>query len=142
MNVPFYGQVNQDFSKFRQDYPFEQRKDISTLIATQYPNNVPVVVERHHNSPMADLDRQKFIAPGDITVAKFISEMRKKLKLGRQEGMFVYVGNNAIPQPNQTMSQVFNKHKDADGFLYVVYSSENVLGADRKAQETALSRIK
>jgi hypothetical protein len=68
-------------------------------------------------------------------------------RLGRQESLFVFVENNVMPvrcfvleggwtpcdgisqvshtqQPNATMSQMYNLHKDADGFLYVVFSSE------------------
>jgi hypothetical protein len=45
------------------------------------------------------------------SVAKFISEIRKHIKLGRQESLFVFVANNVMPQPNATMSQVYAQHK-------------------------------
>lgn len=80
-----------------------------------------------HNS-IPDIDKKKFLAPADITVAKFVSEIRKHIKLGRQESLFVFVEGNVMPQPNATMSQVYAQHKDEDGFLYIVFSSENAFG--------------
>jgi GABA(A) receptor-associated protein len=108
----------------------EQRKDVSAKIVEQYPDRVPVIVEKDPKARIADIDKKKFLAPADISVAKFISEIRKHIKLGRQESLFVFVANNVMPQPNSTMSQVYAQHKDPDGFLYVVYSSENAFGAE------------
>jgi hypothetical protein len=68
-----------------------------------------------HN--ISDIDKKKFLAPNEITVAKvrrrvlcacrnrltrtllgqFISEIRKHIKLGRQESLFVFVENNVMP---------------------------------------------
>ena len=87
-----------------------------------------MIVERDPKARIADIDKKKFLAPAEISVAKFISEIRKHIKLGRQESLFVFVANNVMPQPNSTMSQVYAQHKDPDGFLYVVYSSENAFG--------------
>ncbi len=41
----------------------------------------------------------------------------------------MFVANNVMPQPNATMAQVYAQHKDSDGFLYVMYSSESSFGA-------------
>ncbi len=42
----------------------------------------------------------------------------------------MFVEGNVMPQPNATMSQVYAQHKDEDGFLYIVFSSENAFGSD------------
>ena len=106
----------------------EQRRDVAAKIIENYPDRVPVIVERDPKARIAEISKNKFLAPADISVAKFISEIRKHIKLGRQESLFVFVANNVMPQPNSTMSQVYAQHKDPDGFLYVVYSSENAFG--------------
>lgn len=113
---------------------FEQRRDVAAKIVEQYPDRVPVIVERDPKSRMADIDKKKFLAPADITVAKFISEIRKHIKLNRQESLFVFVAKNVMPQPNSTMSQIYAQHKDADGFLYVTYSSESSFGGWTETQ--------
>lgn len=86
-------------------------------------------LNRDPRARLNDIDKKKFLAPADISVAKFIQEIRKHIKLGRQESLFVFVADNVMPQPNSTMSQVYAQHKDDDGFLYVVYSAENSFGA-------------
>ena len=116
------------FSRLVHPFFAEQRRDVSAKILEQYPDRVPVIVERDPKARIADIDKKKFLAPAEISVAKFISEIRKHIKLGRQESLFVFVANNVMPQPNSTMSQVYSQHKDPDGFLYVVYSSENAFG--------------
>lgn len=113
---------------FKEQNTFESRVEVSAKIREQYPDRVPVIVERDPRARIADIDKKKFLAPADITMAKFISEIRKHIKLGRQESLFVFVENNVMPQPNATMSQVYAQHKDPDGFLYVVFSSENAFG--------------
>jgi GABA(A) receptor-associated protein len=106
----------------------DQRRDVSAKIVEQYPDRVPVIVERDPKARIADIDKKKFLAPADISVAKFISEIRKHIKLGRQESLFVFVANNVMPQPNATMAQIYAQYKDGDGFLYIMYSSESSFG--------------
>mmetsp|Transcript_137438 Transcript_137438/g.194488 ORF Transcript_137438/g.194488 Transcript_137438/m.194488 type:complete len:119 (+) Transcript_137438:91-447(+) len=113
---------------FKAQNSFENRRDVSQKIRVQYPDRIPVIVERDPKARIPDIDKKKFLAPADITVAKFINEIRKHIKLGRQESLFVFVANNVMPQPNSTMNQVYAQHADEDGFLYVVYSSENTFG--------------
>merc|ERR1712130_41127 len=122
---PLAWRVMTDFKSMN---TFEQRRDVAAKIIENYPDRVPVIVERDPKARIAEISKNKFLAPADISVAKFISEIRKYIKLGRQESLFVFVANNVMPQPNSTMSQVYAQHKDPDGFLYVVYSSENAFG--------------
>ena len=107
---------------------FESRLEVSKKIRSEYPDRIPVIVERDPKSHLADIQKKKFLAPSDLGVAKFISEIRNHIKLHRNEALFVFVGDNVMPQPNFTMSQIYEKHKDEDGFLYIVYSSENTFG--------------
>ncbi len=60
--------------------PTEQRCEVSAKIVEQYPDRVPVIVERDPKARIADIDKKKFLAPGDIGMAKFISEIRKHIK--------------------------------------------------------------
>jgi GABA(A) receptor-associated protein len=105
---------------------------VSRKIVEQYPDRVPVIVEKDPRARLNDIDKKKFLAPADISVAKFIGEIRKHIQLGRQESLFVFVADNVMPQPNSTMSQVYAQHKDEDGFLYIIYSAENSFGGEEK----------
>merc|ERR1712232_1135224 len=96
---------------------FESRRDVAAKIRKQYPDRIPVIVERDPKSRIPDIEKKKFLAPADISVAKFISEIRKHIKLSRSETLFVFVNGNVLPQPNITMTQLYSQSKDEDGFL-------------------------
>lgn len=121
----------------------DQRKAVSAQLVEQYPERIPVVVVKYPGARVADLPekRTRLLAPADITIAKFVSEMRKSIQLGRLENLFVYVGDSLVQNPNLKMSQLYAKHKNDDGFLYVVYSDQSVLPADRNVSHAALSRM-
>ena len=53
--------------------------------------------------------------------------IRKRIKLKPEEALFVIVNNNLVSSSEQ-INSVYEKHKDEDGFLYVIYTSENTFG--------------
>ena len=60
-------------------------------------------------------------------MSQFIYIIRKRIKIKPEQAIFLTV-NNCLPESNAQIVQVYNKHKDEDGFLYIVYSSENTFG--------------
>ncbi len=44
-----------------------------------------------------------------------------------EKAIFIFV-NNVLPPSSSLLSQVYQEHMDEDGFLYVLYSSENTFG--------------
>jgi len=85
-------------------------------------------VERAPKSDVPDIERKKFLAPADISVQKFIAEIRKHIKISPEKAIFIFVGNNIMPQPAAVMNNLYDQFKDEDGFLYVLYSGENTFG--------------
>lgn len=112
---------------FKEKNTFENRKAESERVMHKYPNRVPVIVKKVESSMIADIDRQKFLVPSDLTVGQFVFVIRKRLKLRPQEALFLFVGD-IIPASAALISQIYRDHKDIDGFLYVNYSAENVFG--------------
>ncbi len=108
-----------------------QRLALSQKILKGYPDRVPILVEAGPNAP--PIARSKFLVPCDIDAAKFIYEIRKHIRLHAAEAIFVFVGDPdgtmIMPQPSQTMSLIYQQHKQSDGFLYVRYALENTFGA-------------
>eukprot|EP00842_Homolaphlyctis_polyrhiza_P006044 jgi/Hompol1/6440/HPOL_003535-RA len=74
------------------------------------------------------MEKKKFLCPGDITVGQFQSVIRKRLELDPEKGLFLTVAEKFLPPSSSLLSQVYAEHKDADGFLYVVYATESVFG--------------
>lgn len=106
----------------------EKRKEVAEKIRQKYPDRIPVIVEKAPKSDAPDIDKKKYLVPADITVGKFVYEIRKHMKLNPEQAIFLFV-NDTLPPTAALMSQIYGKNKDEDGFLYVTYSGENTFGS-------------
>ncbi len=66
--------------------------------------------------------------PKDLTAHQFSYIVRKRLKLPKDQSLWLFVNGKQAIKGDTLMSQVYEKMKDPDGFLYIVYSGENVYG--------------
>jgi len=116
---------------FKQENPLEKRKALCERLRNTYPDRVPVIVERAPRTrpEIPEISRKKFLAPSDITVAKFSAEIRRHVKLPPQTAIYLFVNGNVIPQPAAPMAQLYSLYRDEeDGFLYILYSGQEVFG--------------
>ena len=97
------------------------------LLLEKYPDRVPVYVNKKENSDIDDISKHKYLVPNDMTMGQFIYILRKRIKMDSKKALFVFV-NNMIVCNSDLMGTVYNKNKDEDGFLYMVYSGENTFG--------------
>eukprot|EP01122_Echinamoeba_exundans_P006108 TRINITY_DN1656_c0_g1_i2.p1 TRINITY_DN1656_c0_g1~~TRINITY_DN1656_c0_g1_i2.p1 ORF type:complete len:119 (+),score=35.00 TRINITY_DN1656_c0_g1_i2:115-471(+) len=115
-------------SQFKAEHPLEKRREGASRILERYPDRIPAIVEKARLED-PDLDQKKFLVPQDSEVAKFILQIRKHMKLNSAEAIFIFVGDKHYqPIGTTMMSEVYEKHKDEDGFLYITYSSESIFG--------------
>ncbi len=77
---------------------------------------------------LPDIDKKKFLCPGDITLGQFQFVVRKRLKLEAEQALFLTVKEKFLPPSSALLSSVYAEYKDDDGFLYVLYATENVFG--------------
>lgn len=103
------------------------RRACSSRMIAKYPDRVPTVVLRASETT-PEIDQQKFMVPHEMTVGKFIQEIRKHVKLGSEQAIFIFV-NNRLPNQSSPMSQLYHNHKNEDGFLYITYAIENTFGS-------------
>jgi len=113
---------------FKVDHPLEKRREVADRIKSKYPDRIPVIVEKAPKSDAPDIDKKKYLVPGDITVGKFVYEIRKHMKLSPEKAIFLFV-NNTLPPTAALMSSIYERNRDEDGFLYITYSGENTFGA-------------
>eukprot|EP01113_Clastostelium_recurvatum_P044283 TRINITY_DN745_c0_g1_i3.p1 TRINITY_DN745_c0_g1~~TRINITY_DN745_c0_g1_i3.p1 ORF type:complete len:123 (-),score=24.78 TRINITY_DN745_c0_g1_i3:118-486(-) len=109
-------------------YLLDKRKEVADRIKSKYSDRIPVIVEKAPKSDVPDIDKKKYLVPSDITVGKFVYEIRKHMKLSPEKAIFLFV-NNTIPPTAALMSQIYERYKDEDGFLYITYSGENTFGS-------------
>ncbi|PIK58089.1 putative gamma-aminobutyric acid receptor-associated protein-like 2 [Apostichopus japonicus] len=106
---------------------FEHRLAESSKIRAKYPERIPVIVEKAPRTSIPNIDKKKFLVPADITVAQFMWIVRKRIKLPSEKAIFLFIGK-MLPQTTATMGQIYQEHRDSDGFLYIAYSGESTFG--------------
>lgn len=114
-------------SKFKKEFSFSERTFESGRVINKYPDRIPIICEKLDKSKVDEIDKKKYLVPSDLTCAQFIFVIRKRLKLTPEKAIFLFI-NGTIPQTSETISNLYYKHKDSDGFLYITYASENVFG--------------
>lgn len=114
-------------SKFKDEHPFDKRKQEAERIRTKYNDRIPVICEKVDKSDIEDIDKKKYLVPADLTVGQFVYVIRKRIKLAPEKAIFIFV-DEILPPTAALMSTIYEEHKDEDGFLYVSYSGENTFG--------------
>lgn len=113
---------------FIQQYDFETRQKESESVLSKYPERVPIIVEKSiHCSDIEDIDKNKFLAPRDISFGQFQFNIRKRLKLSPEKSFFLFTDNNILSN-TQNIASCYEQYKKKDGFMYITYDSENTFG--------------
>ncbi|XP_074341692.1 autophagy-related protein 8C-like isoform X2 [Apium graveolens] len=120
-------------SGYKKEQPFEKRHAEATRIREKYSDRIPVVIERAGKSDIPDIDKKKYLVPGDLTVGQFVYVIRKRIKLGAEKAIFIFV-KNLLPPNAAMMSKIYEENKDEDGFLYMTYSGESTFGSLQEMQ--------
>ena len=114
--------------KFIDSQDFESRKNESESVLKNYPERVPIIVEKsYHCDDICDIDKNKFLAPRDINFGQFVFSIRKRLKLPPEKAIFLFTDNIIIPN-TQNIANAYEQFKKKDGFMYITYDSENTFG--------------
>ena len=115
-------------NRFKLENELEKRVNESGKIRKKYPERVAVIVQRSEGCKNVDeIDKKKYLVPGDLTVGQFVYVIRKRLKITPEKAIFMFVGDR-LPPTGKYMSDLFADEKDEDGFLYIFYASENTFG--------------
>lgn len=112
---------------FKNDHPLSKRIAESARVKDKYPDSVPTIVEKSSSSDIASLDKKKYLVPKDITMGQFTHIIRRRLKIDSSQAIFIFTGNTVVPN-TMLFSEIQKNHEDEDGFVYLVYTSENTFG--------------
>ena len=115
--------------KFKRENPvLQNRRKQSEDLLRKYPQKIPVILEKDPNCKINEISKKKFLCPITQTISHFNAIIRGTAELDPTEALFLLVnGNNSIIG-DVTMGEIYEKNKDEDGFLYIVYSSELAWG--------------
>lgn len=100
----------------------------STNIMKKFPDRVPIICEKNIYSKNApDIDKKKYLVPKELTVGQFMHLIRKRIDMDSSHALFIFIDGN-IPTNSELLSTCYDKYKNIDGFLYVIYDTENIFG--------------
>ena len=114
--------------QFKDKFDFETRVKEAEKIKTKYPDRFPIIVSKNKRCELEDIEKSKFLVPGDLTLGQFLIVVRKRIKLSDKETLFLFINDAILVTGSETISNIYDQHKDKDGFLYVSYCNENVFG--------------
>ncbi|GFX04401.1 gamma-aminobutyric acid receptor-associated protein-like 2 [Trichonephila clavipes] len=109
--------------KYKKRKSLASRKEESKEIRRLYPSSVPIILEKAPNGKVATAQKEKYLVPRNLRVADLLLMVRKNIFLGADSSIYLIVGGKVL-SPSWTMGEVFDKEKDEDGFLYLMYNSK------------------
>ncbi len=112
---------------FKEKFTFEQRVTECERVRSRFPDRIPVIVERGRNSNVPLIDKNKYIVPSSLSLGQFCYVLRNRLKLSSDQAIFLFI-DNTLCTTSSLMSEIYARHKDYDGFLYVIYCGESTFG--------------
>jgi hypothetical protein len=115
----------EDNKRFKIVNDAETRSEVAANIREQYPDRYPVIVEKDPNARMfLHIEKKKYLAPGNITLSKFMKKVREHIEIQPQDPLAVMVESGGMVSGNSKMSDIYEDFKDEDGFLYILVSSD------------------
>ena len=112
---------------FKKQYPLYQRLQESQQVLNKYPDRIPIICEKDYRVYNCDIKKRKYLVSKDLTMGQFIYVIRNQIQINSNMGLFLFI-NGTIPPNSETMNNIYNKHKDSDGYLYINYAFENTFG--------------
>ena len=119
------------------DSNLEERRQNVFNITNKYPDMCPVYITRastQRYDKKLTLKKYKYLIPKDNQFCQLTQFIRSRLDISYSEGLYFYVVKRNTSQPgtippmNMNMGELYNNEKDEDGFLYIVYQTENTFG--------------
>jgi GABA(A) receptor-associated protein len=114
---------------FKKEFSYGDRWDEAQRVLNNFPDRIPIICERQEcfDCDCPNIDKRKYLVPKNLTIGQFLLVIRKRIKIEPEKAIY-FIVNQTIPPSQSKLIDVYNQHKDPDGFLYIKYTYENVFG--------------
>lgn len=125
--------VTIDYTKtsFTEDEKIIIRNEVE-VINQQYPGYIPIIVRVYNNKNNKNfiLTKTKFLVTNEITLAQFLTILRKKIKdIKSTESIYLLIDNTLMPI-TLSMASIYKEKKDKDtNMLFITVCKENTFGS-------------
>ena len=130
MRVPEFVKrmINGHDNEYPEDYTLTEKINFTSKMNQKYPDRVPVIIGKATNEKiLQNIDNTKYLIPKNLKMRDLLMIIRKKVKIGDQQALFLFAGQNLVPM-NMTIEEVYNTYHHPDTFLYIFYTLENTFG--------------
>ena len=115
--------------KFQKENSLDLRKKECKKLFDKNPNKIPIICEKDKKCCITqELIKSKFLIPLYMSTYQFRNIIRNKLLLSNSQSLFFLIDGKKAITDNCLISEIYNKFKNEDGFLYLTFTTELIWG--------------